>query len=64
MIAIALVIPTLALIPLELVLFTSLDESFSVLADLIWLVVAMPVFAIEVAIISLAYGKLAPQDGV
>ncbi len=64
MIAVALVIPTLALIPLEYALYYSIDERFSVIADLIWLIVALPIFAIGVAIISLAYAKLAPRDGV
>lgn len=63
MIAMALVIPAMILIPVEWALYGTLDESLWPIADLVWLVIALPVFAIEIAIISLAYSKLALGGG-
>ncbi len=57
-IAMALVIPAMILIPVEWALFGVVDERFWLAADVVWLVIALPVFAIEIAIISLAYNKL------
>ena len=58
-IAMALVIPAMIMIPVEWALYGALDESLWLAADVVWLVIALPVFAIEIAIISIAYRKLA-----
>lgn len=63
LIAIALVIPAMLLIPIETLLFNAGAEEVSPIVDLAWLLVALPIFAVEIAIISLAYDKLASQDG-
>ncbi len=63
MIAMALVLPAMILIPVEWALYGTLDESLWPIADLVWLVIALPVFVIEIAIISLAYSKLAYMGG-
>lgn len=63
MIAMALVLPAMILIPVEWALYGTLNESLWPIADLIWLVIALPVFVIEIAIISLAYSKLALMGG-
>ena len=63
MIAVALVIPAMILIPVELVLYNSLEESLWPRADLIWMLLALPVLAVQIAIISIAYSKLASQGG-
>ena len=60
MIAVALVIPAMFLIPIEFVLYEATDESFRPIADVVWLIIILPIFAIQIAIISLAYNKLAP----
>ncbi len=62
LIAIALVIPAMILIPIETLLYDAGAVEFSPIADLVWLLIALPIFAVEIAIISLAYDKLAPQD--
>lgn len=62
LIAIALVIPALITVPLEIVLYDKMGRELSPLADLIWLVLVLPIVAIEIAIISLAYNKLTSQD--
>lgn len=58
MIAVALVIPAMILIPIESVLYGAIDESLSPIADLFWLLLALPIFAVEIAIVSLAYENL------
>lgn len=63
LIAIALVIPAMLLIPIETLLYGAGADEVSPIADLAWLLVALPIFAVEIAIISLAYDKLASQDG-
>jgi hypothetical protein len=63
MIAMALVMPALILIPIEILLYDAVADELSPIADLVWLLVALPIFAIEIAIVSLAYSKLASQDG-
>jgi len=62
LIAIALVIPAMILIPIETLLYDVVADEFSPIADLVWLLIALPIFAIEIAIVSLAYDKLVPQD--
>jgi hypothetical protein len=62
LIAIALVIPAMILIPIEILLYDVVGDELSPVADLIWLLIALPIFAIEIAVVSLAYDKLAPQD--
>lgn len=62
MIAVALVVPAMILIPVELALYGAIDESFKPVVDLVWLLLVLPIFAIEIAIISLAYNKLAFPD--
>ena len=57
-IAMALVLPAMILIPVEWALYGTIDESLWPAADVVWLVIALPVFAIEIAILSLAYSKL------
>ncbi len=59
LIAIALVIPAMILIPIETLLYDVGVVEFSPIADLVWLLIALPIFAVEIAIISLAYDKLA-----
>lgn len=63
MIALALVIPALTLIPIEILLYDALGDDLSPVADLVWYLIAVPIFAIEIVIVSLAYSKLASQDG-
>jgi hypothetical protein len=63
LIAIALVIPAMLLIPIETLLYGAGAEEVSPIADFAWLLVALPIFAVEIAIVSLAYDKLASQDG-
>ena len=58
-IAMALVIPAMIMIPVEWALYGPIDESLWLAADVVWLVIVLPVVAIEIAIISLAYSKLA-----
>lgn len=58
MIALALVIPAMIFIPIEWVLYGLIDDAAGPLVDLIWLLLAFPVFAVEIAIISIAYAKL------
>jgi len=60
MIAIALVIPVMFLIPIETLLYDAGVVEFSPIADFVWLLIALPIFAVEIAIISLAYDRLAP----
>lgn len=62
MIALALVIPAMILIPVEWVLYGAVDDTFKPIVDLAWMLLALPVFAVEIAIISLAYDKLSFQD--
>lgn len=62
LIAIALVIPAMILIPIETLLYDTGVDELSPIADLVWLLIALPIFAIEIAIISLAYDKLASPD--
>lgn len=62
MIAVALVIPTMILMPVEWVLYETTDEAVEPIIDLVWMLLFLPVFAVQVAIISLAYGKLSSQD--
>ncbi|MGI9238686.1 MAG: hypothetical protein ACR2QZ_14910 [Woeseiaceae bacterium] len=62
LIAIALVIPVMILIPLETLLYDTGVDELSPIADLVWLLISLPIFVIEIAIISLAYDKLASQD--
>ncbi len=59
LIAVALVIPAMILIPIETVLYGAVTEELSPIVDLVWLFIALPIFAIEIAIVSLAYDKLA-----
>ena len=61
LIAIALVIPTTILVPIEILIEGVIADELSPIADLVWLLIALPIFAIEIAIISLAYDKLASQ---
>lgn len=63
MIAIALVIPVVILIPIEISLYDAVAEELSPIVDLVWLLIALPIFAIEIAIVSLAYDKLASRGG-
>ena len=62
LIAVALVIPAMIMFPVEYVLYDAMGDELSPIADLIWLLLVLPIFAIEIAIISLAYDKLASQD--
>lgn len=61
LIAIALVIPAMILIPIETLLYGAGTDDSSPIADLVWFFVALPIFVVEIAIISLAYDKLASQ---
>ncbi len=58
-IAMALVIPAMILIPVEWALYGPIDESLWLAADVVWVIIVLPVVAVDVAIISLAYRKLA-----
>ena len=60
-IATALLVPWMLLIPLEYVVYGPVDDRFLLLADIIWLVLVLPIYAVEVAILSLAFAKLDPQ---
>ena len=62
MIALALVIPAMILIPVERALYGALDDTFKPIVDLVWLLLVLPVLAVEISIISLAYDKLSFQD--
>lgn len=62
MIALALVIPAMILIPIEWALYGAVDDTFKPIVDLVWMLLVFPVFAVEIAIISLAYDKLSFQD--
>lgn len=62
LIAIALVVPTMILIPVEIALYGADGGELSPIADLAWLIIVFPIFVIEIAIISLAYDNLAFQD--
>jgi hypothetical protein len=62
MIALALVIPAMILIPIEWVLYGAVDDTFKPIVDLVWMLLVLPIFAVEIAIISLAYNKLSFQD--
>ena len=62
MIAIALVIPAMILLPIEILLYDAVGEELSPVADFVWLLLALPIFTIEIAIVSLVYDKLASQD--
>jgi hypothetical protein len=61
-IAVALVIPAMILIPIEWVLYGTVDGAFRPVMDLVWMLLVLPIFAVEIAIISLAFGKLSFQD--
>ena len=58
-IAVALVLPAMILIPIESVMYGAIDESLSPIADLFLVLLIFPIFAVEIAIVSLAYDKLA-----
>ena len=62
MIALALVIPAMILIPIEWALYGAVDDTFKPIVDLAWMLLVLPIFAVEIAIISLAYDKLSFQD--
>lgn len=62
MIAMALVIPAMILIPIEWALYGAIDETFRPIMDLVWLILVLPIFAVQIAIISLAFDKLSFQD--
>ncbi len=62
MIAMALVIPAMILIPVEWVLYGAVDDAFRPIMDLGWMLLSLPVFAVEIAIISLAFSKLSFQN--
>ena len=57
-IAVALVIPAMILIPLEWALYGTVDDTFRPIADFVWMLLVFPLFAVEIAIISLAFDKL------
>lgn len=61
-IAVALVIPAMILIPIEWALYGAVDDAIWPLMDLIWMLLVIPIFAVEIAIISLAFDKLSLQD--
>ena len=58
MIAIAIFVPGMLLVAAEYVLAAGTDEALSPFVDFIWTLLTIPVFAIEIAIISRAYVKL------
>lgn len=58
MIAIALVLPAMLPLPIESVLYGVLGVSFRPVADLLWILLTIPILAVEVAIISLVFDKL------
>lgn len=60
-IAMALVIPAMILIPVEWALYGAVDDTFRPIADLVWMLLVFPIFAVEIAIISLAFDKLSFQ---
>ena len=60
-IGIALLVPWTFLVPLEYVVYGSVDDRFMLVADVIWLVLVLPIYAVEVAILSLAFAKLDPR---
>ncbi len=60
-IAMALVIPAMILIPIEWALYGAVDDTFRPIADLVWMLLVLPIFAVEIAIISLAFDKLSYQ---
>ena len=60
-IAMALVIPAMILIPIEWALYGAVDDTFRPIADLVWMLLVLPIFAVEIAIISLAFDKLSFQ---
>ena len=62
MIAMALVIPAMILIPIEWALYGAVDDAFRPVMDLVWMILVFPIFAVEIAIISLAFDKLSFQD--
>lgn len=61
MIAIALVLPAMIPIPIEWALYGVLGDSFRPIADLLWILLTLPILAVEVAIISLVFDKLSFQ---
>ncbi len=62
-IAMALVIPAMIMIPVEHILYGTDVEFLVPIADVVWVLVLVPVYVVEIAIISLAYAKLANQAG-
>jgi hypothetical protein len=62
MIAVALVIPAMILIPIEWALYGAVDDAFRPIMDLVWMLLVLPILAVEIAIISLAFDKLSFRD--
>lgn len=62
LIAVALVIPAVILIPIEWALYGVVNDAVRPIVDLIWMFLVLPIFAVEIAIISLAFDKLSFQD--
>ena len=62
MIAMALVVPAIISMPVEWALYGAVDETFRPMIDLVWMFFVLAIFAVEVAIISLAFSKLSFQD--
>ncbi|MEL6302448.1 MAG: hypothetical protein AAFV47_11055 [Pseudomonadota bacterium] len=58
MIATALVLPAMLPLPIEWVLYGLLGDSLMPVADLLWILLTIPILAVEVAIISLVFDKL------
>ena len=62
MIAMALIIPAMILIPIEWALYGAVDDAFKPIMDLVWMLLVFPIFAVQIAIVSLAFDKLSFQD--
>lgn len=62
MIAVALVIPAVILIPIEWALFGVVNDAVRPIVDSVWILLVLPIFAVQIAIISLAFDKLSFQD--
>ena len=62
-IAVALVLPAMILIPIEWALYAVVDDAYRRITDLVWTLLVLPILAVDVAIISLAFDKLSFRDG-